>query len=217
AAPTGQGYWLVESNGGVYGFGAARFYGSLAGEHLGHPIVGMTVTPGGEGYWLVASDGGVFSFGDAHFWGSVPGKKVQITDAIGIVATHTGAGYYVETPSARYGFGDVYPDVPTGSRAPGSHVPAGPQAPGAKKAVPPAPPVVSAAAVFRGLCEVSAEGSVVVYRTASVYHAPGKWTEQLAIPRLLGVAATAVGRNLFVLDSLGQVKVVGGPGPVPVT
>jgi hypothetical protein len=198
ATPTGKGYWLVEANGGVYGFGTAHFYGSMAGHHLLRPFVGMAATPDGRGYWLVAADGGVFTFGDARFWGSVPGKKVRIADAIGLFPTHTGAGYYVETPSARYAFGTVYPDVPTGAKDP------------------PVAPVVSAAVVFRGLCIVSAKGAVVVYRTVAVYHSTGTWSEQLAIPRPVAVASTAVSRNLFVLDALGQVKVVSGPGPVPV-
>ena len=59
-----RGYYLVASDGGVFTFGDARFYGSLGGQHLNRPIVGMAVTPDGGGYWLVASDGGVFSFGD---------------------------------------------------------------------------------------------------------------------------------------------------------
>ncbi len=199
AAPTGRGYWLVEANGGVYGFGTARFYGSMAGHRLGAPVVGMASTPDGSGYWLVASDGGVFTFGDAHFFGSVPGNKVRITDAIGISPTHTGSGYYVETPSVRYAFGNVYPDVPSGSKHP------------------PASPIVGAASVFRGLCEVDADSTVVVYRTTAVYHTTGMWSERLALPRPVAVGSTAVSRNLFVLDALGQVKVIPGPGPVPVT
>jgi hypothetical protein len=35
-APTadGRGYWLVASDGGVFGFGDAHFFGSAAAEHL---------------------------------------------------------------------------------------------------------------------------------------------------------------------------------------
>jgi hypothetical protein len=197
AAPTGRGYWLVEANGGVYAFGAARFYGSMAGHHLLHPFVGMAATPDGKGYWLVAADGGVFTFGDARFWGSVPGENVRITDAIGLIPTHTGMGYYVETPSARYAFGAVYPGVPAGTKDP------------------PSSRVVDATASFRSLCELEATGRVVVYRTVAVYHTAGSWSEQLVMPRPVAVASTAVGRNVFVLDALGQVKVIPGPGPVP--
>ena len=65
ATPDGGGYWLVASDGGVFNFGDAAFFGSLGNKVLNKPIVGMAATPDGKGYWLVASDGGVFSFGDA--------------------------------------------------------------------------------------------------------------------------------------------------------
>jgi photosystem II stability/assembly factor-like uncharacterized protein len=66
----GKGYWLVASDGGVFSYGDAAFYGSAGAIHLSKPIVGMSPTPDGKGYWLVASDGGVFSYGDAAFYGS---------------------------------------------------------------------------------------------------------------------------------------------------
>ncbi len=69
---SGQGYWWAGTDGGVFTFGDAAFYGSLPGEHIvpAAPIVGMARTPDGGGYWLVGADGGVFSFGDAGFYGS---------------------------------------------------------------------------------------------------------------------------------------------------
>ena len=70
ATPDGRGYWLVASDGGIFSFGDAQFYGSTGSIHLNRPIVGMASTPDGAGYWLVASDGGIFSFGDAQFYGS---------------------------------------------------------------------------------------------------------------------------------------------------
>jgi hypothetical protein len=70
ATPMGDGYWLVDGAGGVRTFGAAAFYGSLAGHPLAKPVAGMAVTPSGKGYWLVATDGGIFAFGDAAFDGS---------------------------------------------------------------------------------------------------------------------------------------------------
>ena len=70
ATPSGLGYWLVASDGGVFSFGDARFYGSTGGLRLNRPIVAMSATPSGHGYWLLASDGGVFSFGDARYSGS---------------------------------------------------------------------------------------------------------------------------------------------------
>jgi hypothetical protein len=66
-------YWLVASDGGIFTFGTAIFYGSTGNLHLNAPIVGMASTPDGQGYWLVGSDGGVFAFGDAGFHGSATG------------------------------------------------------------------------------------------------------------------------------------------------
>jgi hypothetical protein len=66
-------YWLVASDGGIFSFGDATFYGSTGNLHLNKPIVGMAATPDGDGYWLMGSDGGVFSFGDAGFHGSATG------------------------------------------------------------------------------------------------------------------------------------------------
>ena len=65
ATPDGGGYWLVASDGGIFSYGDAAFYGSRGGQPLNKPIVGMAATPDGGGYWLVASDGGIFSYGDA--------------------------------------------------------------------------------------------------------------------------------------------------------
>ena len=65
STPSGNGYWLVASDGGIFAFGDAQFFGSTGSIHLNQPIVGMASTPTGSGYWLVASDGGMFTFGDA--------------------------------------------------------------------------------------------------------------------------------------------------------
>src|SRR5690349_1972286 len=64
ATPDGKGYWLVASDGGIFAYGDARFFGSMGGQHLNQAVVGMAATPDGGGYWLVASDGGIFAFGD---------------------------------------------------------------------------------------------------------------------------------------------------------
>ena len=49
----GAGYWLVASDGGIFAFGDAPFYGSAGNLVLAQPIVGMAVTPGGRatGWW----------------------------------------------------------------------------------------------------------------------------------------------------------------------
>jgi len=71
ATPTGRGYYMVASDGGVFAFGDARFYGSMGGRKLNRPIVGLVPAADNQGYWLVASDGGVFAFGSARFRGSM--------------------------------------------------------------------------------------------------------------------------------------------------
>ncbi len=104
---TGTGYWEVASDGGVFSFGDAHFYGSTGGIHLNQPIVGMAATPGGGGYWLVASDGGIFTFGDARFYGSTGGIHLN-QPIVGMVATPDGGGYWlVASDGGIFTFGDA--------------------------------------------------------------------------------------------------------------
>ena len=77
----GHGYWLVASDGGIFSFGDAHFYGSTGAIKLNQPIVGMTPTASGHGYWFVAADGGLFSFGDARFFGSASGARRRPSSA----------------------------------------------------------------------------------------------------------------------------------------
>ena len=77
STPDGTGYWLVASDGGIFSYGDAHFYGSTGDIHLNKPVVGMAATPDGRGYWLVAADGGMFSYGDAHFYGSTGSHPPQ--------------------------------------------------------------------------------------------------------------------------------------------
>jgi hypothetical protein len=107
ATPTGKGYWLVASDGGILTFGDATFHGSLGGTPLNQPIVGMAATPTGKGYWLVASDGGIFTFGDATFHGSLGGTPLN-RPIVGIANTPTSAGYYlVASDGGIFTFGDA--------------------------------------------------------------------------------------------------------------
>jgi hypothetical protein len=62
ATPDGQGYWLVASDGGVFSFGDASFYGSTAGLSLGVAAVGLIVTPSGNGYAVVDTNGAITRF-----------------------------------------------------------------------------------------------------------------------------------------------------------
>jgi peptidoglycan/xylan/chitin deacetylase (PgdA/CDA1 family) len=107
ATPSGQGYWTVASDGGVFTFGDAGFYGSTGGLALNQPVVGMAPTPDGRGYWLVASDGGIFSFGDAGFSGSTGGLALN-QPVVGMAATPTGKGYWlVASDGGIFSFGDA--------------------------------------------------------------------------------------------------------------
>jgi hypothetical protein len=101
------GYWMVASDGGIFNFGAAGFYGSTGGTHLNKPIVGMAITPTGGGYWLVASDGGIFTFGDAKFYGSTGGIHLN-QPIVGMATTATGHGYWlVASDGGIFTFGDA--------------------------------------------------------------------------------------------------------------
>jgi len=107
ATPSGKGYWLVGSDGGVFSFGDAAFYGSAGWMQLNKPIVGIAATPSGKGYWLVASDGGVFSFGDAGFYGST-GSLLLNRPIIGIASTPNGHGYWLAASDGGiFSFGDA--------------------------------------------------------------------------------------------------------------
>ena len=78
SAPTGNGYWLVGSDGGVFAFGAATYYGSLAalGVHPNAPIVSIAANTDGKGYYLAGADGGVYDFGAAPLLRFVRGDAV---------------------------------------------------------------------------------------------------------------------------------------------
>jgi len=103
----GGGYWLVASDGGVFAFADAGFFGSATSFHLNQPVVGIVATPDGRGYWLVAADGGVFAFGDAQSYGST--GAVHLNEPIvGMAATRTGRGYWlVGADGGVFAFGDA--------------------------------------------------------------------------------------------------------------
>lgn len=111
----GQGYWLVASDGGIFSFGDAQFYGSTGSIHLNQPIVGMARTADGRGYWLVASDGGVFSFGDALFYGSTGSIHLN-QPIVGMAPTPDGRGYWlVASDGGIFSYGDALFFGSTGS------------------------------------------------------------------------------------------------------
>ena len=66
---SGNGYYMVASDGGIFTFGDAKFYGSMGGQQPQRPGAVARARRRRVGYWLVASDGGIFAF-DAAFQGS---------------------------------------------------------------------------------------------------------------------------------------------------
>jgi hypothetical protein len=106
---TGSGYWQVASDGGVFSYGDARFFGSLPGLGIHtNTIMEMARTPDDGGYWLVGTDGGVFAFGDAGFYGSLPGSNVHVNNIVGMAVTKTGHGYWlVGSDGGVFAYGDA--------------------------------------------------------------------------------------------------------------
>jgi hypothetical protein len=102
-----EGLIMSARDGGVFTFGNSTFYGSMGGQHLNQPVVGMASTPSNGGYWLVASDGGMFSFGNAHFYGSMGGHHLN-RPIVGMATTPDGGGYWlVASDGGVFSFGDA--------------------------------------------------------------------------------------------------------------
>ncbi len=113
-----HGYWLAGSDGGIFSFGSAQFYGSTGSLVLQRPVVGITPTANDAGYWLVASDGGIFTFGNAAYYGSIPGlgfapagsssPKRLNAPIVGMVPSAGGGGYFmVASDGGVFTFGDA--------------------------------------------------------------------------------------------------------------
>ena len=95
--PTGRGYWLVASDGGIFTLRDARFHGSTGSAVLFSTVAGMTTTPGGHGYWLASADGRVFAFGDAHAMRGVS----PTSPIVGVQATAKGTGLWLVSTRRR--------------------------------------------------------------------------------------------------------------------
>ena len=103
----GTGYQLVASDGGIFNYGSAGFFGSTGNLHLNAPVVGMAPTPDGAGYWLVASDGGIFNYGDAAFAGSAGALRLN-APIVGMASTPDGGGYWlVASDGGIFSYGDA--------------------------------------------------------------------------------------------------------------
>ncbi len=71
STPNGGGYWLVASDGGIFSFGDAKFYGSMGGQYTYGSVVSISSTSNKDGYWISSSGGPIFSFGNAYNYGSM--------------------------------------------------------------------------------------------------------------------------------------------------
>ncbi len=90
---SGQGYFMVASDGGVFAFGDAAFEGSCPaiGGCAGAAVAVMP-DANNDGYWLVTATGHVYAFGNAPVLGAPNGVSAPVTSA---VRTHDGNGYWI--------------------------------------------------------------------------------------------------------------------------
>jgi hypothetical protein len=175
----------VASDGGVFNFGDAGYYGSTGGDDLNQPIVGIQPTPDNGGYWTVAADGGVFAFGDASFYGSATGLSPH-SAIVGLASTPDGRGYWeAAADGAVFAFGDA---VYAGRAAPGE-------------------PVVGITASGAGYRLVASDGGVFDFAGAPYYGSMGG--QRLNRP-MIGMAATRSGYVTVASD--GGVFNFGGVG-----
>ena len=184
-----HGYRAVASDGGVFSFGDANFYGSMGGKPLNAPIVAMAKTSDGHGYWQVASDGGVFSYGDATFYGSMGGKPLN-TPIVGFAPTPDGRGYWeVASDGGIFSYGDA-----------AFH--------GSRGGQPLNRAIVGMATDATGLgyWEVAADGGIFSYGDAAFHGSAG------SLPLLrpvVGIAATPDGGGYWLVASDGGVFTYG--------
>lgn len=108
STPDRQGYWLVAADGGVFTFGDAHFFGSLASFPLGlDHVVTLVPTPSGGGYWLATAGGRVAHYGNAAWYGSP--KSAHVGSAVvGMSSSADGRGYVALTVAGGVtAFGDA--------------------------------------------------------------------------------------------------------------
>lgn len=92
SSPSGNGYYVLNSGGGLTPKGDAAYYGSMGGAPLNQPMVAMAVVPAGTGYAMLSKDGGLFNFGSAQYFGSTSSTGLEAVD---IVYTPSGNGYWI--------------------------------------------------------------------------------------------------------------------------
>jgi len=186
------GYTLDASDGGIFTYGTAQFYGSMGGKPLNQPIVGMAMTPDGKGYWEVASDGGIFSFGDAQFYGSMGGRPLN-QPIVAMAATPDGKGYWeVASDGGIFSFGDAGFFGSAGSLSL-------------------VKPVVGMAATAdgKGYWLVASDGGIFTYGDAGFFGSAGSL--RLKAP-VVAMAATADGQGYWEVGADGGIFTFGDAG-----
>ena len=189
ATPSGDGYWLVASDGGIFSYGDAGFFGSTGALRLNAPIVGMAVTHSGNGYWLVASDGGIFSYGDASFHGSTGSMQLN-QPVVGMASSPSGNGYWlVASDGGIFSYGDASFHGSTGSMQLNQ-------------------PVVGMASSpsGNGYFLVASDGGIFSYGDASFHGSTGSIRLDQPID---GMASTPSGRGYWLVASDGGVFTFG--------
>jgi hypothetical protein len=107
AATTAGGLLLAGADGGVFAYGTAPFFGSLAGTRLGGPIVAITTNPNVNGYWLTGSDGAVHPFGGAGTFGDMAQRSLN-QPIVAMTTTPDGQGYWLTAADGGvFAFGDA--------------------------------------------------------------------------------------------------------------
>ena len=72
--PHRKGYWIIDSIGGVFCFGAVDYFGSVPGDGYRCDAKKIQSTPSGSGYSIIDKNGMVLPYGDAIHHGA-PVKK----------------------------------------------------------------------------------------------------------------------------------------------
>ncbi|MCB0991102.1 MAG: alpha/beta fold hydrolase, partial [Acidimicrobiales bacterium] len=99
-----QGYWVLDSDGAVHGFGVPSLGDITA---TGRTAVSLEATPSGRGYWIVDDRGSVHAFGDAEFHGDMAGRELA-APIRRLVANPAGTGYWLQADDGGvFTFGDA--------------------------------------------------------------------------------------------------------------
>ena len=99
ATPDGQGYWFVASDGGIFGYGHAGFYGSTGAITSTSPIVGMARHPGRQGLLAGGLRRRDLRLRRRPFYGSTGNLNLN-QPVVGMAADPDGKGYWLVAPTA---------------------------------------------------------------------------------------------------------------------